>query len=171
MDQVQMKPIYKKIHIIGSVGSGKTTLAKYLSERYNIPYYELDNVVWERHPSGDIRRDEKSRQNYINSIVNSKHWIIEGAYTEKWVSNSFEQADIIIFLNPKYSVRVYRIIQRFIKQKLRLEKSNYQPTFRIFIKMFKWNRYFDQVGKPDFFKKYNYVQNKNKVVVINNSKE
>ncbi|WP_440338356.1 shikimate kinase [Lysinibacillus sphaericus] len=39
------KKFPSKIHIIGSVGSGKTTLAKELSAKLNIPYYELDNVV------------------------------------------------------------------------------------------------------------------------------
>lgn len=46
----------KKIHIIGSVGSGKTTLARTLSSHLNIPFYELDNVVWKRFQSGDVRR-------------------------------------------------------------------------------------------------------------------
>ena len=35
----------KKIYIIGPVGSGKTTLAKHLSSKYNISYYELDKIV------------------------------------------------------------------------------------------------------------------------------
>ena len=35
-----------KIDIIGSVASGKTTLAKRISKQYNIPYYEKDNIVW-----------------------------------------------------------------------------------------------------------------------------
>lgn len=38
--------IPNKIHIIGSVGSGKTTLARALSYQLNIPYYELDNVLF-----------------------------------------------------------------------------------------------------------------------------
>ena len=42
------KTLPKKIHIIGSVASGKTTLAKELSRKLAIPYYELDNVVWKR---------------------------------------------------------------------------------------------------------------------------
>ena len=44
-----------KIDIIGSVGSGKTSLAKQLSKEYNIPYYEQDNIVWIRTEHGDIR--------------------------------------------------------------------------------------------------------------------
>ncbi|WP_371811566.1 AAA family ATPase [Sporosarcina sp. Te-1] len=34
-----------RIHIIGSIGSGKTTLAKQLSKQLTIPCFELDNVV------------------------------------------------------------------------------------------------------------------------------
>ena len=45
-----------KIYIIGSVGSGKTTLAKRLSKELNILYYELDSVTWEYHPHGPDRR-------------------------------------------------------------------------------------------------------------------
>lgn len=61
-----------KIHIISSVGSGKTTLAKKLSLMLNIPFYELDNVVWIRHKSGDIRRTEKEREEYLNTIIQSE---------------------------------------------------------------------------------------------------
>ncbi|WP_419866459.1 hypothetical protein [Sediminibacillus terrae] len=86
-----------KIHIIGSVGSGKTTLAKELSLKLDIPYYELDNVVWIREKSGDIRRTEEEREAYLNRIIQSESWIIEGVHNENWVSNCFKSADIIIF--------------------------------------------------------------------------
>lgn len=39
------KKIYKRIHIIGSVGSGKTTLAKEISSKLGIPYYELNWIM------------------------------------------------------------------------------------------------------------------------------
>lgn len=42
-----------RLDIIGSVASGKTTLAKRISQRFNTPYYEKDNVVWKRTSSGD----------------------------------------------------------------------------------------------------------------------
>lgn len=45
-----------KIDIIGSVYSGKTTLASTLSEKYSILYYEKDNIVWERTEHGDVKR-------------------------------------------------------------------------------------------------------------------
>ena len=162
------KTIYKRIHIIGSVGSGKTTLAKEISSWLDIPYYELDNIVWIRHKSGDIRRTEQEREEYLNSILKSDSWIIEGIHNEDWVSNCFQNADLIFFLDTKYSIRTCRIIKRFLKQQLRIEKANYKPTLAIFLKMFKWNRYFEEVGKINFFN--NYGVHKDKIKVINNTK-
>ncbi|MNR10461.1 topology modulation protein [compost metagenome] len=69
----------RKIHIIGSVGSGKTTFARNLSHKLNIPHYELDNVVWKRAYPRDIKRTEEERDGLLRTIINSSSWIIEGA--------------------------------------------------------------------------------------------
>jgi adenylate kinase family enzyme len=148
-----------KIHIIGSVGSGKTTLARRLAARFNLPHHELDNVVWKRTDTGDIRRSEKERNEYLKSIVKTDSWIIEGVHYE-WVAESFEKADIIIFLDLSYRKRKYRIIRRFIMQKLGLEKANYAPTFKIFRKMFVWNRYFEEKSKQEIMTMLGVYQNK-----------
>lgn len=165
------KKIPKKIHIIGSVGSGKTTLAKKLSAKLNVPYYELDNVVWKRAKSGDIRRTDEERLDYLYSIIQSETWIIEGVHNEEWVASSFHHADLIIYLDTKYSIRSYRIIKRFLLQKLGLEKANYTPTIKIFFKMFKWNRHFEEVGKPNFFTKFGLYSDKLFVVTNKRSIE
>ncbi|KQL32727.1 DNA topology modulation protein FlaR [Bacillus sp. FJAT-25509] len=162
--------IPKKIHIIGSVGSGKTTLARQMSKKLNIPYYELDNVVWKRQKGHkDIRRSKQERECYLNTLIRTDTWIIEGVHNEDWVGNSFKNAELIIFLDTSYSVRTYRIIKRYFLQKLRLEKSNYKPTLKIFFKMFKWNKYFEEVGKPKFFKKFKDYNDK--ILVVNNINE
>ncbi|MFJ7726320.1 AAA family ATPase [Neobacillus sp. NPDC097160] len=163
-----MNKIPKKIHIIGSVGSGKTTLAKRLSRKLNVPFYELDNVVWKRQKSGDLRRTDEERKEYLNSIIQSDTWIIEGVHNEDWVASSFYNAELIIYLDTKYSIRTYRIIKRFVLQKLGLEKSNYKPTITIFFKMFKWNRHFEDVGKPNFFDKFGIYSDK--LLVVANKK-
>lgn len=165
-DGLKVNGTPKKIHIIGSVGSGKTTLAKELSSKLKIPYYEIDNVVWIRWKSEDIRRTAEERDEYLHSIIHSEAWIIEGVHNEDWLANSFHKAELIIFLNTKYSTRTYRIIKRFVLQKLRLEQSNYKPTMEIFFKMFKWNRHFEEVGKLNFFEKYGKYSDK--ILVIDN---
>ncbi len=162
------KTIPKRIHIVGSVGSGKTTLAREISSKLGIPYYELDNVVWIRDESGDIRRTDQERETCLNSIIQSESWITEGVHTADWASPCFHRADLIVFLDTKYSIRVYRIGKRFFKQKLRIEESNYKPTREIFIKMFKWNRDFEKKGKVNLFNKYGI--HKDKMVIINKAK-
>jgi adenylate kinase family enzyme len=151
------------------VGSGKTTLAKEISTTLNIPYFEIDNIVWKRHPSGDIRRTDEERAECLKDILQTDNWIIEGVHSEPWIAESFQKADVIIYLDTKYSVRTYRIIRRFILQKLGLEKAHYKPTFKIFLKMFKWNKHFEEIGKPRFFK--NFEMYREKIIVITNTRE
>ena len=66
-----------KIYILGSVGSGKTTLARKLSSDLNISYYELDNVVYEYNPNGDRKRTEEEINYLFKEILNQDNWIIE----------------------------------------------------------------------------------------------
>ncbi|MBU8690545.1 hypothetical protein KM918_24925 [Priestia megaterium] len=61
----------KKIHIVGSVGSGKTTFARLLAHRLKLPHYELDNVMWERTQEGDKRRSEADR---IQALCGLQRW-------------------------------------------------------------------------------------------------
>jgi len=159
----------RRIHIIGSVGSGKTTLAKELSTKFNIPHYELDNVVWIRKEAGDIRRTEQEKIDHLKAIIRTENWIIEGVHYEDWVAQSLHHADFIIFLDTNYFIHIYRIIKRFILQKLGLEKSNYKPTFAIFINLLKWNRRFEEIVKPDFCHKFEMYRDK-LLVVTNKSK-
>jgi adenylate kinase family enzyme len=162
------KQVTYKIHIIGSVGSGKTTLARRLSAKMDLMHHELDNVVWKRCETGDVRRSERERDRYLQSILQSDAWIIEGVHYE-WVHESFKEADVIILLNPPYAIRTFRIIRRFILQKLGLEKSNYKPTFAMFRKMFAWNRHFETVSKPEILSilsEYN-----DKFIIMKNNKQ
>lgn len=62
--------MYNKIYIVGPVGSGKTTFATKLSEKYNINYYELDKVCWDD-DNGNINHPPVFKQwLYFISIVN-----------------------------------------------------------------------------------------------------
>lgn len=78
-----------KIRIIGSVGSGKTTLAKKLSEWYQIDYFETDRIVWKREGI-EVRRTDIEKIAVLNKILQQENWIIEGVHLEAWVNESFD---------------------------------------------------------------------------------
>lgn len=86
-----------KIYILGAVGSGKTTLAKKLSNDLNIRYYELDNVVWKHCYNGDIRRNDKEISEIFSEIIDNESWIIENV-GKKCFDDGLEKADTIIYL-------------------------------------------------------------------------
>jgi adenylate kinase family enzyme len=54
-----------KIYIIGSVASGKTTLARELSRKLNISHYELDCIV---HYNADSGRFKRTPEQQVEAI-------------------------------------------------------------------------------------------------------
>lgn len=38
--------INEKIHLIGSTGSGKSYIGNILSQKYDIPHFDLDDIFW-----------------------------------------------------------------------------------------------------------------------------
>ncbi len=138
--------ITKKIHIIGSTGSGKSYLARHLSDKYNIPYYELDNVMWRGTEENTGKNPPETRDALLDGIIQQEAWIVEGVYY-KWVMPSFELADIIIFISPPVWKRDCNVILRFIKQRTGLERANYKQSLSGLIDMLRWNHKFEKVHK------------------------
>ncbi len=135
-----------KILIIGSVASGKTTLAKKLSKKLHIDYYEIDSIVHD--DKNLIKRDNKEQQKIINEINKNRNWIIEGTL-RKNLTNLLTIADKIIYLNIPYEIRNKRIKKRYLKQRLKLEKANYKPNDEMLDKMYLWNKEFE-LNKTEF---------------------
>ena len=79
--------------------------------------------MWERTQEGDKRRSEADRKKCLHHIVASKEWIIEGVHYT-WVNESFNRADLIIFLDIHYLKRIWFIIKRYVLQKAKIEKAN-----------------------------------------------
>lgn len=126
-----------KIHIIGGSGSGKTYLANRLSEEYNIGHYDLDDLLWDnKADSYGVKRNTDERCAMLQDILNQDNWIIEGVYY-KWCKQCFADADKIFLLEvPRHTYR-YRIIKRFIRRKLGLEKGK-KETLKSLKDLLKW---------------------------------
>ena len=128
-----------KIYIIGSVASGKSTLAKKISDLLNIDAFALDDVVHAPVPLGygTTKRKESERDAIFQSILSQECYIIEDI-GRPCFSCAYSQVDQIIWLDlPKWKLKL-RIILRFLKQKLGLEYSSYHPDFKMLKMMFIW---------------------------------
>ena len=123
-----------KIDIIGSVASGKTTLASSLSKQYGIPFYEKDNIVWVRTLSGDVKRSEEERDTMFHEILQTDHWIVEGSPRE-CLQESFSCCDYIFFLDVATGIRLRRVLTRWVKQRWGKAPYNSKPT----LDFLRWN--------------------------------
>ena len=156
-----------KILIFGIVASGKTTLAKQLSEEIHIPYFEGDCITWGFPGEERYKRTDEEQLSIIKKIDEKPSWIVEGTY-RKSQHILYDLADKIIFLDTPSGRRYFRIIVRFIKQKLRLEKCNYKPTAEMLRHMFLWTKEFEKNRKMHEDRLMEYQE---KVIWIKSAKE
>lgn len=140
-----------KIHIIGGSGSGKTTLAQNLSKEYGVPHYDLDELFWDNTAGYGTRRDPAARQVLLDEILRQDEWIVEGVYYA-WCGQCFRDADTIYLLTvPRYKYR-FRIIRRFIRRKLRLEKGK-KESLSSLKELLKWADKYQQENLPEIKKR------------------
>lgn len=156
-----------KLDIIGSVASGKTTLAKRISTEYGIPYYEKDNIVWKRTSHGDIKRSPEERDKYFHAIINENNWIVEGS-PRKILKESFEYCDYIIVIDEYTIIRIVRVFKRWINQRRGRESYNSKPTWNFLWWNIKWVLEFNQMKKELLDELGNYGE---KVKVFRHSED
>jgi len=140
-----------KIHIIGGPGSGKTFLAEKLSNQLGIRHYDLDELQWDNKANDyGTKRDPGERDALLKKILQQDDWIIEGVYYA-WCARCFEDADRIYLLRvPRYKYR-YRIIRRFFRRKLGLERGK-KETLRSLLRLLKWADKYDRENLPEIRK-------------------
>ncbi len=85
----------KKILVIGESGRGKTTLAKALSEKLNIPLYSTDDFLWKK--KFTERHDRQESIKKIDLVYQTDEWIVEGSSSHLYKS-ALDKADVIIHL-------------------------------------------------------------------------
>lgn len=157
-----------KIHIIGCSGSGKTYLANVLSKKYRIPHFDLDDIQWDNNAQGyGVKMSPEKRNALLQEILCNEEWIIEGVYYA-WVQQSFDKADIIYVLDmPEYIYKT-RIIIRFIKRKLGIQKGK-KETLKSVYNLLKWTDTFQNKNLKEIksiLEKYD-----RKVIWISNKKD
>ena len=145
-----------KIYIIGSVGSGKTTLARKLSNVLNVKCYELDNVTWEYNPNGDDRRRTDKEINLIfKNIISEEDWIIENVGKNIY-NQAYEEADVIIYLNLRKITLYKRVIIRWLKRKVGLYFYPLKPNIKSLMQELSWIKSEKRNNKLETLINYKY---------------
>lgn len=97
-----------RILIYGVTGSGKTHLARRLSELSGIPFHGADDLTWE---PGWVQVSDEEQRKRVEAVCASPRWILDSAYA-KWADFPVEGADLIIALDYNRAVSLTRLIGR-----------------------------------------------------------
>lgn len=131
-----------RIHITGNAGSGKTTLAKQISNRLGIPAFGLDAIVWQQ---GWHKTPTAERLLAEQKLVTSDRWVIEGVS-----ATVREAASYVIFLDFPRRTCYLRCFKRNLPYLFRSRPGLPQacPEILIIPRLLKliWN--FPKLAKP-----------------------
>ena len=152
----------KKIFIIGSVASGKTTLARNLSRHTHINWYELDQIVYHKTEIERYKRSGEEQKKVILEIDETGQWIFEGVNRSSY-DFLFEMADSIIWIDPPLWKRKILIFIRYLKQNLGLETCHYKSDINMLRMMYKWLNDFE-LERNDF--ELNLEKYSEKVIIM-----
>jgi len=98
----------KRVLVIGSGGSGKTTFARRLAERTKLPLIHLDALYWR---TGWDPTPAAEWRTKIDELVRRETWIMDGNYGGT-MDIRLAACDTIVFLDVSRLVCLWRVLRR-----------------------------------------------------------
>ena len=117
-----------RIVVIGSSCSGKSTLAKRLSQHFGVDYVQLDAIHW---LPNWVERDPATFLELLTKAIDRKSWVVDGNY-RKIRHVLWERAQIIVWLNYSFRVVLWRALKRTLRRAYTKEElySGNRESFR-----------------------------------------
>lgn len=103
-----------RVVVVGVSASGKSTFARGLGRKTNLPIIFMDEIMW--NPGWKYIGDEATATRLEQESQKSA-WIIEGYITKEARSFLFERADTIIYLDYSPLIASWQYIKRWWKHR------------------------------------------------------
>lgn len=153
---MEIKHLGKRIVVVGVSASGKSTFARKLATKINLPLVHIDSVMWK--PGWDYIGDDATLQK-LAEISAQDEWIIEGFINKNALQNVLGRAETVIYLDyPRY-IPAWRYITRWLthRKNPRPELEGSPETFsfeflkRIWDKkeVYRLNKYIQTMPDPE----------------------
>ncbi len=152
----------KRIVIIGSPGTGKSTFAKQLAEQTNVPLIHLD--YYYHSTEHDYYTNKKSWRAKADSFTEADKWIIDGNFGAT-MAKRLERADTILYFDMPTYIALVGVVKRWLiaNHSVRPEMPDdwqERPSFSFFWKVL-WFRHHFASGTQQLL-----AQNTDKTIII-----
>ena len=107
-----------RIAVVGSTGSGKTTLARELARRLGVPHIELDALFWE--PDWAEAPLDVFRARVAETVA-GEGWVCDGNYS-KVRDVVWDRAETVVWLDYPFRVLAWRLLRRSVRRSARSEE-------------------------------------------------
>ena len=102
-----------RIVVIGTSGAGKTTLARKIAGRLDLPHIELDAINWQPGWRDLDRHDQPEFVRRVAQAIEAERWVADGNYASVR-DMLWRQATHLVWLDYERPVIVARVIARSV---------------------------------------------------------
>lgn len=98
----------KKINVVGTSGSGKSTFSRMLATKLSYPYLEMDAMFWKSdwQESSDEEFFAK-----LKGFLSQERWVLDGNYN-RTVDIKWADIDQVIWIDYPFSRTLYQAVKR-----------------------------------------------------------
>lgn len=99
---------YQKVLIVGCGGAGKSTLARAMGERFDLPVVHLDRLFW---LPGWVERDRGDFDALLAAELEKPAWVMDGNYRRTFAWR-LQCADLCLYLDASPETCLQSVRQR-----------------------------------------------------------
>ena len=154
----------ERILIIGCGGAGKSTLARKLGERLDIPVVHLDKLWWK---PGWIESDREEFDAKLAAELEKPRWIIDGNF-DRTMPARIAKCDAVIYLDFSRFVCLFGVLKRVITThgKVRPDMGEGCPE-RLDLDFLKWVWYYNRNNREKNYRLLNEAEGIETIVLKN----
>ncbi|MHB8507061.1 MAG: P-loop NTPase family protein [Candidatus Dormibacteria bacterium] len=103
-----------RIWVMGTTGSGKTTLARRLAGILSLPHTELDALFWDA--GWQAATDDTFRER-VSRVVDTERWVVDGNYRGR-LGDYVCRASLVVWLDMSLDLILRRLVVRTVARRI-----------------------------------------------------